>query len=95
MFLGVPFNIASYSLFTHMIAQVCDLEVGEFVHVLGDAHIYLNHSEQVKEQLAREPLPLPTLWLNPDIKDITKFTMADIRLDGYQSHSSIKADMAV
>ena len=95
MFLGVPFNIASYSLLTAMIAQVCGLAVGEFVHVLGDAHIYLNHVEQVKEQLSREPLPAPTLWLNPDVKDITKFTMADIRLDGYQSHNSIKAEMAV
>lgn len=95
MFLGVPFNIASYSLLTAMIAQVCGLKVGEFVHVLGDAHIYLNHVEQVKEQLAREPLPAPTLWLNPDILDITKFTMADIRLDNYTSHSSISADMAV
>lgn len=95
MFLGVPFNIASYSLLTAMIAQVCGLGLGEFVHVLGDAHIYSNHVEQVKEQLAREPLPAPTLWLNPDIKDITQFTMADIRLDGYQSHPPIKADMAV
>jgi thymidylate synthase len=95
MFLGVPFNIASYSLLTHMIAQVCQLQVGEFVHALGDAHIYLNHIDQVKEQLKREPLPAPQLWLNPDITDITKFTMADIRLDGYTSHPPIKADMAV
>jgi thymidylate synthase len=74
---------------------VCGLGLGEFVHVLGDAHIYLNHVEQVKEQLKREPLPAPTLWLNPDITDITKFTMEDIRLEGYQSHNSIKAEMAV
>ena len=95
MFLGVPFNIASYSLLTHMIAHVCDMGVGEFVHVLGDAHIYLDHVEQVKEQLSREPLPLPQLWLNPDIKDITRFTMADIKLENYHSHGPIKAKMAV
>jgi len=95
MFLGVPFNIASYSLLTAMIAQVCGLAVGEFVHVLGDAHIYLNHVEQVKEQLTREPLPAATLWLNPDITDIEKFTMEDIRLDGYTSHGAIQAEMAV
>ena len=95
MFLGVPFNIASYSLLTAMIAQVCDLDVGEFVHVLGDAHIYLNHVEQVNEQLSREPLPAPQLSLNPDIKDITKFTMNDIALNNYQSHGPIKAEMAV
>jgi thymidylate synthase len=95
MFLGVPFNIASYSLLTHLIAQVCDLDVGEFVHVLGDAHIYLNHIEQVKEQLSREPLPAPQLLLTPEIKDINQFTMADIQLDGYQSHAAIKAPMAV
>lgn len=95
MFLGVPFNIASYSLLTAMIAQVCGLAVGEFVHVLGDAHIYLNHVEQVKEQLSREPLPAPTLWLNPKVTDITQFTMDDIRLNDYQSLSSISASMAV
>jgi thymidylate synthase len=94
-FLGVPFNIASYSIFTHMIAQVCNLGVGEFVHVIGDAHIYLNHIEQVKEQLTREPLPAPKLWINPDVKDITQFTMEDFRLDGYNSHPPIKAPMAV
>lgn len=95
MFLGVPFNVASYSLLTHMIAQVCGLGVGEFVHVLGDAHIYLNHVEQVQEQLSREPLPAPTLWINPDVQDITTFTMEDFRLDGYTSLDSIKAPMAV
>jgi thymidylate synthase len=95
MFLGVPFNIASYSLLTAMIAQVCGLKVGEFVHVLGDAHIYLDHVEQVKEQLTREPLPMPQLYLNPEITDITKFTMADIRLENYQSHGVIRAKMAV
>jgi thymidylate synthase len=95
MFLGVPFNIASYALFTHMIAQVCDLEVGEFVHTLGDAHIYLNHIDQVKEQLQREPMPAPSLELNTSIKDITKFTMADIKLINYVSHEAIKARMSV
>jgi len=95
MFLGVPFNIASYSLLTHMIAQVCNLKVGEFVHTLGDAHIYLNHVNQVKEQLAREPLPLPTLWLNPEKRHIDQFTIDDIRLQNYQSHETIKAEMAV
>jgi len=94
-FLGVPFNIASYSLFTHMIAQVCDLGVGEFVHTIGDAHIYSNHVEQVKEQLSRETLALPTLKLNPAIKDIDGFTMADIELVDYQCHGAIKAPMAV
>jgi len=95
LLLGVPFNIASYSLLTHMIAHVCNLKVGEFVHVLGDAHIYLNHVDQVNEQLTREPMPLPTLWLNPNVTDITKFTMDDIQLVGYNSHPAIKAPMAV
>ncbi len=94
-FLGVPFNIASYSLFTHMIAQVCDLGVGEFVHTIGDGHIYNNHIEQVKEQLSRTTLALPTLKLNPNIKDIDGFTMDDIVLENYESHGAIKAPMAV
>jgi thymidylate synthase len=95
MFLGVPFNIASYALFTHMIAQVCGLDVGELTIVLGDAHIYENHIEQVKEQLSRKPLAKPKLILDSDIMDITKFTMEDIRLDGYESHPAITAEMAV
>jgi thymidylate synthase len=95
MFLGVPFNIASYALFTHMIAQACGLEVGELIITLGDAHIYTNHVEQVKEQLARKPLPLPELKLNPAVKDITGFTMDDIELVNYTSHEAIKAPMAV
>ena len=95
MFLGVPFNIASYSLLTAMIAQVCDLGVGEFVHALGDAHIYLNHIDQVKEQIVREPLPAPQLWLDENVKDIDSFTMDSIKLLDYNHHSPIKADMAV
>ena len=95
MFLGVPFNIASYALFTHMLAQVCNLQVGELIICLGDAHIYSNHIDQVKEQLTRKPFKLPKLVLNPAITDITKFTMEDIELVDYESHSAIKADMAV
>jgi thymidylate synthase len=95
MFLGVPFNIASYSLLTHMVAQVCGLGVGEFVHVLGDAHIYLNHVDQVNEQLQREPLSAPQLWINPDVTDINHFTMKDFALNGYESLASIKAPMAI
>src|SRR3989339_2057198 len=95
MFLGVPFNIASYSLLLHMMAQVTNLKAGEFVHTLGDAHIYHNHFEQVKEQLARKPFPLPKLWLNPEIRNIDDFKMEDIKLENYQSHSAIKAEMAV
>jgi thymidylate synthase len=94
-FLGVPFNIASYALFTHMIAQVCGLYVGDFVHTIGDAHIYSNHVDQVKEQLSREPYASPTLRINPAVKDITAFTMDDFTLENYLSHASIKADMAV
>jgi thymidylate synthase len=95
MFLGVPFNIASYALFTHMIAQICNLEVGDLIITIGDAHIYKNHTEQVKEQLKRKPLPLPTLKLNPEIEVITEFEMTDIELVDYKSHEAIKAPMAV
>lgn len=95
MFLGVPFNIASYALLLHMVAQVTGLEAGEFIHVLGDTHMYQNHIEQVKIQLARKPFPLPKLWLNPDLKKIEDFTMDDIQLLDYESHPTIKAEMAV
>jgi len=95
LFLGVPFNIASYSLLLSMLAQATGLMPGEFVHSLGDTHIYHDHFDAVKEQLTREPLPLPTLWLNPEVKEIGAFTMDDIRLDGYESHPPIKAKMAV
>jgi len=95
VFLGLPFNIASYALLTHMIAQVCDLKVGELVISTGDTHIYTNHVDQVKEQMTRQPFPLPTLKLNSEIKDIDKFTMDDIILENYQSHGPIKAEMAV
>lgn len=94
-FLGCPFNIASYALFTHMVAQVCDLEVGDFIHTTGDAHIYSNHIAQVMEQLQRTHYPMPRLWLNPDVKDIAKFTMNDIKLEGYESWPAITAPMAV
>jgi thymidylate synthase len=95
MFLGVPFNIASYSLLTYMIAQVCDLTPGTFVHTIGDAHIYLNHLDAVREQLSRVPLTLPVLRLDPTISDINKFTMDDIFLENYESHPPIAAPMAV
>ncbi len=95
MFLGVPFNIASYSLLLHMAAQVTSLKAGEFIHTLGDAHIYENHFDQVQEQLQREPFPLPKLKLNPAVNDIEKFTMDDIELVDYQYHPPIKAEMAV
>jgi thymidylate synthase len=95
MFLGVPFNIASYALFTHMVARTVGLDVGELIITLGDAHIYENHVEQVKEQLTREPLPLPKLMFDSDVTDLTKMTMDHIWLDGYASHNAIKAPMAV
>ena len=95
MFLGMPFNIASYALFTHMIAQVCELEADELMINIGDAHIYNNHMEQVQEQLDRTPFDMPKLWLNPDIKKITEFTMDDIKLIDYQSHETLSAPMAV
>lgn len=95
MFLGVPFNIASYSLLTMMIAQVCGLKPGEFVHTLGNAHIYSNHFEQVKLQLTREPLPLPQVRINPDVKNIDDFKFEDFELVDYQSHSAIKGEVAV
>lgn len=95
VFLGVPFNIASYALLTHMIARETGLEVGEFVHTLGDAHIYLNHLDQVNEQLQRKPNDAPTLWLNPEKKNIMDFETEDIKVKNYHSHSAIKAPVAV
>lgn len=95
IFLGVPFNIASYALLTMMVAQVCDLKLGDFVHTFGDAHLYLNHLEQVEEQLAREPLPLPTMWINPEVKDIFSFKFADFELQNYQAHPHIAAPISV
>ena len=95
VFLGVPFNIASYALLTLMIAQVCDLAPGDFVHTLGDAHLYLNHLEQADRQLAREPHPLPTMTLNPAVKDVFGFRFEDFALSGYRAHPGIKAPIAV
>ena len=95
VFLGVPFNIASYALLTHMMAQVCGLEAGDFVHTLGDAHLYNNHLEQARLQVSREPLPLPTLKLNPEIEDIDDFTYADVEVVGYNHHPHIKAPISV
>jgi thymidylate synthase len=95
VFLGVPFNIASYALLTHMVAQVCGLEVGEFVHTFGDLHLYVNHIDQVNLQLTREPMALPKLWLNPDVKDIDSFKFEDIKVLDYESHPAIKGEVAV
>jgi len=93
--LGVPFNIASYALLTLMIAQVCDLKPGDFIHTMGDTHVYLNHVEPLKEQLTRTPRAFPKVRLNPYIKDIDKFTSSDIFLEDYNPHDPIKMDMAV
>lgn len=95
VFLGVPFNIASYALLTHMVAQVCDLQVGSFVHTLGDAHLYLNHIDQAKLQLTRAPYPLPALKLNPSVKNIFDFKYEDIEIENYVSHPHIKADVSI
>lgn len=95
VFLGVPFNIASYALLVHMVAQVCGLGVGEFIHTLGDAHLYLNHIEQAKLQLTRSPMPLPKLVLNPEVRTIDDFKFEDIQIVGYESHPTIKAEISV
>ncbi|WP_137939481.1 thymidylate synthase [Chitinivorax sp. B] len=95
IFLGVPFNIASYALLTMMVAQVCGLQAGEFIHTLGDAHIYLNHTEQVQTQLDRTPRTLPTMWINPEVTDIFAFTYDDFRLENYDPYPAIKAPVAV
>lgn len=95
IFLGVPFNIASYALFTMMVAQVCDLEPGDFVHTFGDAHLYSNHMEQVETQLAREPFTLPIMKINPDVKNIFDFTFDDFELINYECHPGIRAPIAI
>jgi thymidylate synthase len=95
MFLGVPFNIASYAFLTHMIAQVCNLEVGDFIHTFGDAHIYSNHFEQVELQISREPKPYPSLQLNPAVQSIFDFTYEDFTIQNYNPHPAIKAPVAV
>lgn len=94
-FLGVPFNIASYALLTMMVAQVCDLQVGDFVHTFGDVHLYNNHLEQARLQLSREPRPLPQMILNPEIKNLFDFTFEDFTLEGYDSHPAIKGAVAI
>jgi thymidylate synthase len=95
VFLGVPFNIASYALLTHMVAQVTGLEVGDFVHTLGDAHLYVNHLEQARTQLAREPRSLPELWLDPSVDDIDSFDVDHVKISGYDPHPGIRAPIAV
>jgi thymidylate synthase len=94
-FLGVPFNIASYALLTLMVAQVCDLQPGEFIHTFGDVHLYNNHIEQAKLQLTRDPRPLPKMWINPEVKDIFGFTYEDFKLTGYDPHPHIKAEVSI
>jgi thymidylate synthase len=95
IFLGVPFNIASYAMLTHMVAQVCGLGVGDFIHTLGDAHLYSNHVEQAREQLTREPRALPMLRLNPAVTDLFDFSFDDITIEAYDPHPAIKAPVAV
>jgi thymidylate synthase len=95
IFLGVPFNIASYALFTMMLAQVCGYQPGEFIHTMGDAHLYQNHIEQAKLQLTREPKPLPKMWVNPEITSIFEFTYEDFRLEEYDAHPHIKGEVSV
>ena len=95
MFLGVPFNIASYALLTAMIAQVTGLQPGEFIHTFGDVHLYANHVEQARLQLGREPRPLPTLWLDPSVDDLFAFESEHIRVEGYDPHPRIAAPVAV
>lgn len=95
VFLGVPFNIASYALLTHMVAQVCQLKAGDFIHTLGDAHLYLNHLEQAQQQLSRSPRPLPQLILNPNVTDLFRFQFEDIQITQYDPYPAIKAEVAI